>query len=364
MANHNRLLQAQSLAKDLYDVTKNEASTRANPPQGQDINKIILKKLIDKACDAWRAYSSASLAFYIQGTFAEEGEISGLFNQFSLEHATHYDWLEHVEQILRNLELADNPPVQQGINAITNWVKQLDEVTTSIAKFCRLHKENTELFTINPTFQEEAREEIQEQVKENVEKVNPMLESGFVSIKNTAKEKVTSAVDDIDYIACEDIDLLTTKFPALKEAIPELTETNRDPTAGITKCMKSQVGSASREIKTITKAEAILARTDVVIFDPGAADSTVQTFSRTAAKLREDYTFAHTYTFAGKVKTTLGQREGMLMIRPKHLQNQFDTTIVYDGSTSDKGALAIWIADNIHGLCGPQDAHCGYLLHC
>ena len=55
MANHNRLLQAQGLAKDLYNVTKNETSARANPPGGQNINKRILKSLSNKSGDVWRA---------------------------------------------------------------------------------------------------------------------------------------------------------------------------------------------------------------------------------------------------------------------------------------------------------------------
>merc|ERR1719339_144839 len=68
-----------------------------------------------------------------------------------------------------------------------------------------------------------------ETVKENMEKVTPMLESGFVSIKtkaeeklfpqlpegtsaniqanlDTAKEKVASAVDNLDSLACEGLD--------------------------------------------------------------------------------------------------------------------------------------------------------------
>ena len=122
--------------------------------------------------------------------------------------------------------------------------------------------------------------------------------------------------------------------------------------AGITKYMKSQVGPASKEIKTVAEADAILAKKDVVIFGLGAADSTIQqTFSKTAAKLREEYTFAH--TSAEEVLAKLGHTEGVVMFRPKHLQNKFeDATAVYDGSASDKGALATWVADNIHGLCG------------
>ena len=38
--------------------------------------------------------------------------------------------------------------------------------------------------------------------------------------------------------------------------------------------------------------------------------------------------------------TKLGQKEGVVMYRPKHQQNKFeDASVVYDGSASDKGAL-------------------------
>jgi len=122
--------------------------------------------------------------------------------------------------------------------------------------------------------------------------------------------------------------------------------------AGITKYMKSQVGPASKEIKTVAEAEAILGKTDAVIFGFGAADSTIQqTLAKTAAKLREEYTFAH--TSAEEVMTKLGHKEGVVMFRPKHLQSKFeDSAVVYSGSDSDKGALATWIGDNINGLCG------------
>merc|ERR1719186_2281973 len=86
--------------------------------------------------------------------------------------------------------------------------------------------------------------------------------------------------------------------------------------AGITKFMKSQVGPASKVISTVAEADAILAKKDVVIFAFGAADSTIQqTFAKTAAKLREDYTFAH--TSAEEVMTKLGQKEGVVLFRPK-----------------------------------------------
>ena len=49
----------------------------------------------------------------------------------------------------------------------------------------------------------------------------------------------------------------------------------------------------------------------------------------------------------------LGHTEGVVMFRPKHLQNKFeDSEVIYSESASDKGALTAWIAENIHGLCG------------
>jgi len=126
--------------------------------------------------------------------------------------------------------------------------------------------------------------------------------------------------------------------------------------AGITKFMRSQVGPASKEITTVAEADAILAKSDVVIFAFGAADSNIQeTFAKTAAKLREDYTFAH--TSAEEVIAKLGHKEGVVLYRPKHLHNKFeDAALVYDGSATDKGALASWISSNFHGLCGHRTA--------
>jgi len=67
--------------------------------------------------------------------------------------------------------------------------------------------------------------------------------------------------------------------------------------------------------------------------------------------LREEYTFAH--TSVEEVMTKLGHKEGVVLFRPKHLQNKFeDSAVVYDGAADDKGALSKWIAEKIHGLCG------------
>jgi len=122
--------------------------------------------------------------------------------------------------------------------------------------------------------------------------------------------------------------------------------------AGIVKFMRSQVGPASKEVKTVAEAEAVLAKTEVVIFGFGAADSTImKTFAKTADKLRENYMFAHTSEEA--VMTKLGQKEGVVLFRPKQLANKFEeSSVSYTGSADDKAALASWIAASKHGVCG------------
>jgi len=122
--------------------------------------------------------------------------------------------------------------------------------------------------------------------------------------------------------------------------------------AGIVKFMRSQVGPASKEVKTVAEAEAVLAKPEVVIFGFGAADSTImKTFAKTADKLRENYMFAHTSEEA--VMTKLGQKEGVVLFRPKHLANKFEeSSVSYTGSAEDKAALASWIAASKHGVCG------------
>merc|ERR1712183_345642 len=73
-----------------------------------------------------------------------------------------------------------------------------------------------------------------------VEKFSPMVESGFITIKNAAdlqlpegttasvKEQVTSAVENLDTLVCQGLDQLTTRVPALKEPTTELVESTRD----------------------------------------------------------------------------------------------------------------------------------------
>jgi len=132
-----------------------------------------------------------------------------------------------------------------------------DVVAAPMAHF-KIVDKAFELPLINDTYNEVTRLALPlspfvETVKENMEKVTPMLESGFTSIKtkaeeklfpqlpegttaniqaklDTAKERVTSAVDNLDSLACVGLDHLTAKVPALKDATPELIETAKDTT--------------------------------------------------------------------------------------------------------------------------------------
>jgi len=113
-----------------------------------------------------------------------------------------------------------------------------------------------ELPLVNDTYNEVTRlvqplTPFVETAKENVEKLAPIFESGFISMKNkaeekffpqlpegttvkiqakldTAMEKAASAVGSLDSLACVGLDHLTAKVPALKEATPELMGTFKD----------------------------------------------------------------------------------------------------------------------------------------
>merc|ERR1711925_22489 len=62
---------------------------------------------------------------------------------------------------------------------------------------------------------------------------------------DTAKEKVASAVDNLDSLACGGLDQLTAKLPALKEATPELIETVKDTTVSYAEYAKEYAASFS-----------------------------------------------------------------------------------------------------------------------
>ena len=91
-----------------------------------------------------------------------------------------------------------------------------------------------------------------------------------------------------------------------------------DEPAGVTRFKRSKVRTASKEIKT-------------------------------ADKLRQGYTFAHTIDEA--VMKKLGHSDANVLLRPKHQANKFEAaTMKYEGKDDDNGARAVFIADNKHGM--------------
>jgi len=113
--------------------------------------------------------------------------------------------------------------------------------------------------------------------------------------------------------------------------------------AGITKFMKGQVGPASKEVKTVAEAEKILDKPEVVVFAFGDQPK----HAKAAAKLRESVSFAH--TTSEEVMTKLGHKDGIVLFRPKNLQNKFEPNeVVYSGSD----AVDKWVQANLHGICG------------
>lgn len=146
-----------------------------------------------------------------------------------------------------------------------------DVVAAPMAHF-KIVDKAFELPLINDTYNEVTRLALPlspfvETVKENMEKVTPMFESGFISTMktkaeeklfpqlpegttaniqakiDTAKERVTSAVDNLDSPACVGLDHLTAKVPALKDATPELIETAKDTTGSYLEYAKEYAAS-------------------------------------------------------------------------------------------------------------------------
>jgi protein disulfide isomerase family A protein 3 len=121
---------------------------------------------------------------------------------------------------------------------------------------------------------------------------------------------------------------------------------------GIVKTMKSQVGPASKECKTVAEAEALLAKGEVVVFGFGASGTDhMKTFAKVSDKLRENVAFGHSDN--SDVGEKLGHQNKVVLFRPKNLKNKFEEgELVYDGSETDKTAMTNWVNKNYHGLAG------------
>lgn len=122
--------------------------------------------------------------------------------------------------------------------------------------------------------------------------------------------------------------------------------------AGIVKYMRSQVGPASKELKTVQDLETFLAKDDVGVIAFLAEDSKIEkTFTKVSDKLREKVRFAHSNV--AEVRSKADQKEDTLVLfRPKNLANKFEAdVVVYDGAF-DKDDIEKFITANYHGLVG------------
>lgn len=123
--------------------------------------------------------------------------------------------------------------------------------------------------------------------------------------------------------------------------------------AGIVKFMRSQVGPASKELKSVSDFEAFVAKDDVAIIAFLAEkDSKLEkTFQKVADKLREKSRFGLTSN-ADVLKKASQKEDTLVLYRPKQLANKFEPdTLVYSGAI-DVEDIQKWVTENYYGLVG------------
>lgn len=121
--------------------------------------------------------------------------------------------------------------------------------------------------------------------------------------------------------------------------------------AGIVKYLRSQVGPASKQLKSVADAEAHMAKSEVTVVFFGEDSSDLYgAFMKAANKNRETWSFAHSLDSA--VNEKYGYSDKVVLFRPKHLHNKFEPAlVVFDGETIDK-AIEAFVKVNYHGLVG------------
>jgi len=121
--------------------------------------------------------------------------------------------------------------------------------------------------------------------------------------------------------------------------------------SGIAKYMRSQVGPSAKELLNVKAAEDFVAKEDVSVvgFFEGNSDLK-SSFAKVADKLRESVRFGVSST--KDIAEKYGYTNSIVLFRPKHLNNKFESNVVvYDGSAS-KEEITSWVEKNFHGLVG------------
>uniref|UniRef100_A0A0A9WIA6 Protein disulfide-isomerase n=1 Tax=Lygus hesperus TaxID=30085 RepID=A0A0A9WIA6_LYGHE len=118
---------------------------------------------------------------------------------------------------------------------------------------------------------------------------------------------------------------------------------------GIVKYMASQVGPSAKEITSVEAFEKFLSAQDnsVVGFFKSASPLK-EAFLQAADGLREKFRFA--VTELAELVEKHDTSDGIILFRPKHLQNIFEPNqLKYDGDSS-KSSLEAWLKKKQHGL--------------
>lgn len=122
--------------------------------------------------------------------------------------------------------------------------------------------------------------------------------------------------------------------------------------AGIAKYMRAQVGPSAKDLLNVKATEEFLAKEDVSVVGFFSSDSSdlKSAFLKVAEKLRETTRFA--LSTNKDVLTKFGHSDKIVLYRPKHLNNKFESdSVVFDGATN-KDAITTWVEKNYHGLVG------------
>jgi len=121
---------------------------------------------------------------------------------------------------------------------------------------------------------------------------------------------------------------------------------------GIVKFMRSQVGPASKELKSAGDFESFKSKDDVGIVAFLAKDSKLEkTFLKVSDALREKARFGHS-SDSDVIKKASQKADTLVLYRPKSLSNKFEPdVVVYDGAI-DSTDIQNWVKENYYGLVG------------
>jgi protein disulfide isomerase family A protein 3 len=117
--------------------------------------------------------------------------------------------------------------------------------------------------------------------------------------------------------------------------------------------MRSQVGPASKELKSVSDFESFIAKDDtaVVAFYAEKDSKLEKTFQKVTDKLREKSRFGHSSN-KDILKKASQKADTLVLYRPKNLNNKFEpSSVAYEGAF-DTEDIQKWIEDNYHGLVG------------